>query len=109
MRWLVPKSDESHEKALKLWTPDTGNWLIEHADFVSWVEGPHRLLWLNGIRKSCLAEIPAAGLISFPNYSWVRQDYLDVRTCAKFIVAKLTKSIQLACCGEPQNETQPIN
>ena len=52
MRWLLPKSDESQAKALKLWAPETGNWLIEHADFISWVEGPHSLLWLNGIRKS---------------------------------------------------------
>lgn len=54
LRWLVPKSDESHAKALKLWAPETGNWLIEHADFISWVEGPQSLLWLNGIRKSYL-------------------------------------------------------
>ena len=80
MRWLVPKSDESHEKALKLLAPGTGIWLIEHAEFISWVEGPHSLLWLNGIRKSCSAQIPVASLISFSNCSWVRQDYLDVRT-----------------------------
>lgn len=37
MRWLVPKSDESHEKSLKLWAPGMGKWLIEHADFISTV------------------------------------------------------------------------
>lgn len=83
MRWLVPKSDESHEKALKLWAPGTGKWLIEPADFISWVEGPHSLLWLNGIRKLCSAETPVAGLIGFSNCSWVRQDYLDVGTSKK--------------------------
>lgn len=51
MRWFVPNSDESHEKALKLWTPGTGDWLFEHADFVSWAEGPQIALWLKGIRK----------------------------------------------------------
>ena len=80
MRWLVPKSDESHEKALKLWAPGTGKWLIEHADFMSWVEGPQSLLWLNGIRKLCSAQVSVAGLISFSHCSWVRQDYLDVRS-----------------------------
>ena len=80
MRWLVPKSDDSHEKSLKLWAPGTGKWLIEDADFISWVEGPHSLLWLNGIRKLCLAQVSVAGLISFSSCSWVRQDYLDVRS-----------------------------
>ena len=79
MRWLVPKSDENHEKALKLWAPGTGEWLIEHANFISWVEGPHSLLWLNGIRKFFSAQVSATGLISFSHCSWVRQDYLDVR------------------------------
>ena len=79
MRWLAPKSDEGHEKALKLWAPGTGGWLIEHADFISWVEGTHSLLWLNGIRKLCSVETLVAVLIGFANCSWVRQDYLDVR------------------------------
>ena len=86
MRWLVPKSDESHEKALKLWTPETGDWLIEHDTFISWVEGAHSLLWLNGIRESHLAETLTTGLITFPGCSWVGQDYLDVRIYAEVII-----------------------
>lgn len=85
MRWLVPKSDESHAKALKLRVPETGNWLIEHTDFISWMEGPHSLLWLNGIRESYPAQTQVAILMSFPNCSWIRQDHLDVRACAKDI------------------------
>lgn len=54
LRWLVPKSDEKHAKASKLWTQGTCNWLFENIDFISWVEGQESLLWLNGIRKSSL-------------------------------------------------------
>lgn len=51
MQWLAPKNDEAHIKIRNTWTPGTGNWLIDHADFLSWMEGPDSLLWLNGIRK----------------------------------------------------------
>ena len=55
LHWLMPKSDEKHAKALKLWTQGTGNWLVQHPDFICWAEGDDSLLWLNGIRESRLA------------------------------------------------------
>ena len=78
MRWLVPKSDEIHAKATKLWTPKTGDWLIEHSKFVSWTEGSHSLLWLNGIRKSCPCLLRRIPLIEQLNRSWIWQDCIDV-------------------------------
>ncbi|KAL6714020.1 hypothetical protein ACLMJK_008514 [Lecanora helva] len=51
-RWLIPKTDEAHAKAVSFWVPGTGDWLIEHTRFISWSHGPHSLLWLHGLPGS---------------------------------------------------------
>lgn len=51
-RWLVPKNEDKHAEVSKPRVQGTGQWLIEHPCYVSWVTGMEPILWLRGIPGS---------------------------------------------------------
>lgn len=51
-RWLVPRSEDKHAKVSNPRLEGTGQWLLEHPCYVSWVEGLTPILWLRGIPGS---------------------------------------------------------
>lgn len=53
LEWLTPVDyEETHQRHFKKHFANTGQWLIENDQFVSWKDTPgSRLLWCYGIRE----------------------------------------------------------
>lgn len=50
IKWLSPADTEDHlDKLQRLRTECTGMWFFARAEYVNWVEGTQKLLWVNGI------------------------------------------------------------
>jgi hypothetical protein len=82
-RWLVPKSDDRHEKASQIGTPDTGDWIFDRSEFICWAEAKDSLLWLNGIRKHDSSKLYGTSLTI--ECSWVWEDNPDVFSICSLI------------------------
>ena len=52
--WITSATfKRDYETAINLLTPGTGQWLLEHENFIDWYLGRHPVLWCHG-HRSCI-------------------------------------------------------
>ncbi|ETW75451.1 hypothetical protein HETIRDRAFT_331283, partial [Heterobasidion irregulare TC 32-1] len=57
-KWLAPLDPSTnHNNALELRHSETGKWLIDGDQYVSWKQTPRSFLWIHGRRTSIVSLI----------------------------------------------------
>lgn len=97
-RWLVPTNEDKHAKVSKPRVQGTGQWLIEHPCYFSWVRGMDPILWLRGIPGSGKTVLMSGIVDSLKKHPRVLQKSAGLLYfyCA-FDNAETTGTLQILC------------